>query len=115
MGVYIDLYKINKEKLYDKTLELYPKSDRGYLREIFHYFMTDCGEFFILLNNEYYEEVNPDYNMIYAIDAKYGYKDWQSKVLLNKEVSTNVSKSTYHDRYEIDEKFNIESNENGDY
>lgn len=108
MGVYVDLYRVNKEDIINKTMEYCNTGNKEKLIRIFDYFMVDCGDEYILLNNEHYEDVNPYYLLIETIDNMFGTNNWQSEVWF--EVRTTI-KDIYHERYEIEEKFHIKMDE----
>ena len=104
MGVNIDLYRADKASLVEKTMEYCNTNNRGKLIEVFNYFMIDNGGEYILLNNEYYEEVNPYYLLMQTIDSMFGTDNWQSEVWFKVRKSID---DIYHEQYEIEEKFNI--------
>jgi hypothetical protein len=111
MSVNVDVFLLDKERIKDKTLELYDnKIDEEKLLKVLKYFTTEMKHKYILLNNEHWEEVNPYYKLIATIDALFGEKDWQSKVLMSEDVTDELDKF-YHEDYEIEEKFDISLDE----
>lgn len=109
MGIYIDVYELNKEKLFEKSLLLIPEATFEELEQIFDYFTISCSDSdksYLIINNELYEDVNPYFKLIATIENKYGCRDFQTKVLHNREVRKEL-KGFYHEDYEVEEKFNI--------
>jgi len=104
MGVYVDLYKFEYDKLVDELLKYDKIENKEMLERILKGFGEKCGDYYFLLNNEYYDEYNSYYEVANLINEYFGVED-SFNVFLKLGDRANCNKH----RYTVAEELGIEN------
>ena len=98
MGYNIDVYKFKFKELKKSFMELPEINDEDLLTKIMLEFGEVIGDYYIILDNEYYEDWNCFYNLSSMIDKVFNTED--SFDVLLKQRTPLVSYKELHEAYE---------------
>lgn len=85
MGRSVELFRYNYDKLVDCFLEKKEIDNKEILEQILLSFGEKVGDFYILLNNEFYGEYNSYYNLTRLIDNVFNCENSFDIISYNKE------------------------------
>lgn len=114
MGVYIDLYKIKYDEFVNELMKIDEINDKEMLEKILLAFGEKIGDYYILLNNEYYQEYNSYYGLTDFIDSYFNLPDDYNKrdshrVILDLKEEVNCNRNRYEVEDELDVKIDWET------
>ncbi len=109
MGVDIELYKVKYNEYIKELMKKEEVDDQEMLERILLEFGEKIGEYYILLNNEYYEDYNSYYNLFAVIDSYFKIDD-VSPNEDSHEIFLDISEEmvAHKDKYDVAEKLNLE-------
>lgn len=114
MGICIDIKKVKLEPLKDCIIEKLKVENSELNREKIQTILNEFGETFndtyIILNNEYYEDGNPYYNVLDVVAWAFGQdaeKVYLFDCFFDKRVKM-LEGISYGEKYEMAEKLGIE-------
>ena len=106
MSVDVDLHKVKYAKYLNELMKLEEVNDKETLEKILLKFGEKIGDYYILLNNEYYNDYNSYYNLFSLIDFYFKIDDTypnksSHEVFLNLCEEMVANRNRYDVAYEL--------------